>query len=132
MAKKQETLSAKEARFVDAFLGSCNGNATEACLAAGYSRNRKSAAEIGSRLLRKVKIAQAVKARTTQERKSSILTAERRDELLSIIAEGKAPALVRISAIKELNKCTGRHSMRHLHEGKLTLEQALAASRRQQ
>jgi phage terminase small subunit len=130
MAKKNEKLSAKEARFVDAFLGSCSGNATEACLAAGYSRNRKSAAEIGSRLLRKVKIARALKAATNARQTEEIADANERDAALTTILRGSAPAIVKISAIKELNKCTGRHSIKHLHEGQLTLAQAVAASRK--
>lgn len=129
--KKALKLSLKEARFVDAFLGTCAGNATEACLSAGYTRNRKSAAEIGSRLLRKIKIAKVMKARELARDQAAIATADERDTILTGIArELETPALVRITAVKELNKCTGRHSMKHVHEGKLTLEEAIGASRK--
>jgi hypothetical protein len=35
-----------------------------------------------------------------------------------------------LAAAKELNKVLGRHSVRHLHEGRLTLEQVLEQTAR--
>lgn len=59
------TLSQRERRFVDAYMGLHVGNATQAAIAAGYSA--KTAASIGCRLLRKVKVREAVKARVEQD-----------------------------------------------------------------
>lgn len=129
--KKAGKLSLKEQRFVDAFLGDAAGNATEAAVQAGYGTTRKSACVLAVRLLGKVSIGRAIAARTLGESKASILTADERDQLLSEMARKKtADAKVRIRAISELNKCTGRHSVKHLHEGRLTLEQAIGASRK--
>jgi len=71
-----------------------------------------------------------VERRQEKQTSKAIADAAERDEMLTKIARGSAPAIVKISAIKELNKCTGRHSIKHLHEGKLTLAQAVAASRK--
>lgn len=128
MAKQKLTL--KEQRFVDLFLGETRGNATEAALQAGYGTNRKSASTLSARLLGKVWIQRAIATRTRQETKVSIAQADERDTILTEIArKASSGTKERISAIKELNKCSGRHSIKHMHEGKLTLEQAIAASR---
>ena len=56
--------------------------------------------------------------------------AEERDRLLSAIARNEhVEPGVRIRAIVELNRCSGRHSVKHFHEGELTLEQVLGESR---
>lgn len=132
MAKKDQKLSMKEARFVDAFLGSCNGNGTEAVLRAGYTcRNKNVAGVTANELLRKPKIKAAIRAREAARTTQEIADANERDAALTqILRSLKVPAIVRISAVKELNKCTGRHSIKHLHEGKLTLAEAVAASRK--
>lgn len=127
---KHKELTLKEARFVAGYLGSCNGNGFEAVAAAGYKGTYGSLRVMAGKLLAKGNIRSAIKARTERERKASVISAERRDEILSAIAESNDKNLSKISAIKELNKCSGRHSMKHLHEGRLTLEQALAQSRR--
>lgn len=130
MAKKSDRLSVKERRFIDAYLGSCRGNGTEAVLAAGYVQSRKAASITASRLLGKASIRQEVETRTVKREDRAIADAEERDKILSKLARRNISAKDRIAAIKELNKCTGRHSMKHLVEGKLTLEQAIAASRK--
>lgn len=129
--KKGGQLSLKEQRFVDAFLGPAAGNATEAAVQAGYGSTRKSAGVLAVRLLANVRIGRAIATRTLGEKRAAILTADERDQLLSEIARKPLnDAKTRIRAISELNKCTGRHSVKHLHEGKLTLEQAIGASRK--
>jgi hypothetical protein len=56
--------------------------------------------------------------------------AAERDRLLSAIArDTEAQTFDRIAAIKELNKVDGRHVVRPQINGKVTLEQALTASR---
>ena len=104
--------------------------AAEAAVQAGYTKNRNSARVLGTRLLAKVAIGRAIAQRTNSEKRSAILTADERDEILSTIAKLQAHGVKdRIRAISELNKCTGRHSVKHLHEGKLTLEEVIAESR---
>lgn len=125
-------LSVKEQNFVAAFLGPAKGNATDAAVSAGYGNNRRSSKVLGARLLTKVDIQRAVVQRTERKEARAILDADRRDAMLSNIAirtEHRHPKEA-ISAIKELNKCTGRHSIKHMHEGRLTLEQVLAESRK--
>jgi len=124
-------LTPKEQRFVDAYLGKANGVATKAARQAGYRQTEGALAVTGSRLLRKAKVRAAIQARQAKETKTSILTADERDQALSDIVRNKfADDKVRIRAIAELNKCNGRHSMTHNVKGKLTLEEALAGSRR--
>lgn len=127
---KAKGLTVRERRFIDAYLGSARANATQAALAAGYTRNYGSARTLGARLLAKVHIRNAVDARTARETEAAILNAEERDVLLSSIARGELGAITRdrIRAIAELNKCSGRHAKRQLHEGRLTLEQVLGES----
>ena len=117
---------------MDAFLGSSHGNATQAALLAGYTGNYGSARTLGARQLAKVHIRDAIDARTARETKAAILSAEERDVLLSSIARGELGAdwPARIRAICELNKCGGRHSIKHVVEGRKTLEQILGESRK--
>lgn len=111
MAQK---LSLKERRFLDAYLGTANGNATVAVLWAGYTRNRKSAAVLGVRLLGKVKIRTVIQQRTKREGAESIASADERDKRLSkILRESDAEHSV-IAAARELNVCSGRHSIKHV------------------
>lgn len=128
----KKKLTAKEQAFVDGFLGASAGNATDAAARAGYGKNRNSSRQLAHRLLTKVHIQRAIATRTDRVTKRSILTADERDELLSDIARGAKleSTKERIRAISELNKVTGRHSVKLLHEGKVTLEQVLAESRR--
>ncbi len=131
MDRRDIRLTLKERRFVDAYLGSAAGNGTQAALSsAGYTKNRGSAKTLAARLLTKVHIRSAVNARTHRATVASIASAEERDRLLSAIArnENVEPG-VRIHAIAELNRCSGRHSVKHFHEGELTLEQVLGESR---
>ena len=127
---KEQRMTLKEQRFVDAYLGSAFGNGTKAVLQAGYTANRGSAKTLAARLLTKVHICSAVNARAHRATVDSIAAADERDRLLSAIArdEHVEPG-VRIRAIVELNRCSGRHSVKHFHEGGLTLEEAIGASR---
>lgn len=128
---KGKTLSLKERRFVDAYLGSAAGNATAAVRAAGYSGRSAKAQQVqGSRLLSKTKVKAALAARLQKAEAKGIATAEERDLRLSEILRMTDAELGHvIAAVRELNKCTGRHSITHNVQGKLTLEQALGESR---
>lgn len=75
-------LTAKQQKFVDAY----SGNATEAAIAAGYSKN--CAKEIGCENLTKLNIIEAIKAREAQPRKLRILTREERQNFWTNVALG--------------------------------------------
>ncbi|MDO8679143.1 MAG: terminase small subunit [Acidobacteriota bacterium] len=121
-------LTLKEQKFLDLLFTSAKGNATLAAHGAGYGSTMPSAGVLGYRLLRKVKIQRALVARQHRQIKASILTAERRDELLSAIAQ-RGEDSARIRAIAELNKCSGRHSIKHVTDVTETLADIIAGSR---
>lgn len=124
-------LTVKERRFIDAYLGSCNGNATQAIIVSGYSttRNVKSAGVMGTKVLAKGRVRAEVDRRLARATRSSILTADQRDAILSLIADSDADDHNRIAAIKELNKCSGRHSIKHVLDVTETLSDIIAGSR---
>jgi len=128
-----KTLDLRAQRFVDAYLGSAAGNGTAAAKAAGYKGNAATLAVQSTRMLKNAKVRKAIDDRQERRTGKAILTADERDIMLSDIAKltwGSSDKAVAIRAIAELNKCTGRHSIKHVLDGKLTLEQALTASRK--
>lgn len=129
MSKKTRELTLKELAFIDAYLGVCKGNGTAAVLHAGYQIKRTSAASEAHRLLRKPQIRKEIERRKRNRSLSEIADADERDTILTRIARGARYPSDRIAAIKELNRCSGRHSMTHRHSGHVTLEQILAESR---
>ena len=68
-------MTPKQRRFVELY----NGNATEAAIAAGYSR--KTARSIGQRILTNVNISEAIKAREDKELRPFIANREERQRL---------------------------------------------------
>lgn len=68
-------MTPKQRRFVELY----NGNATEAAIAAGYSR--KTARSIGQRILTNVDISEAIKAREDKELRHFIANREERQRL---------------------------------------------------
>jgi phage terminase small subunit len=121
-------LNSRERAFVTAYLGRARGNATRAARLAGYSQ--RTSRQQGSRLLSKAAIRKQITQREQNRDKEAIADADERDELLSQIARSSlVPIKDRIRAVAELNKVSGRHSMTHVLKGRLTLEQALGASR---
>lgn len=121
-------LNDHERRFVDSFMGIDAGNATKAAIRAGYSS--RTARAQASRLLTRVNIQRALAERIRLRERQSIATAEERDQLLTEILRSRQTSTAdRIRAVAELNKCTGRHSSVHHHQGRLTLEEVLAQSR---
>lgn len=122
------TLTAREAAFVRHFRGKARGNATQAAILAGYAKN--SARITACRLLAKANISAELSKAIAGDAKTERAGAEERDRLCSaFVRDPKLPVADRLSALKELNKVDGRHTVRHQIEGKVTLEQALAASR---
>lgn len=121
-------LNTRERSFVTHYLGKAGGNATKAAICAGYSK--RTAGSKGSQLLKKVNVQAELQARIRASEQREKADAEERDRILSAFARDVAADKdVRISAIKELNKVDGRHTVRHQIEGRVTLEQALTASR---
>jgi phage terminase small subunit len=125
----ERTLSEKERCFVDAFMGVCAGNATQAAIHAGYSKN--SARRIATRLLStNVHIHSAIAANAEALHARGIADAVERDTLLSTFArDPRVEIRDRIRAIAELNKCTGRHTVKHMVDGGPTLAELIAGSR---
>jgi phage terminase small subunit len=72
MARKGPRLTERKQRFVDAYMGSCLGNATQAAIAAGYSRNTAKSA--GSRLLTFVDVKAALDRRRARIDRAAIAT----------------------------------------------------------
>jgi phage terminase small subunit len=125
-----ETLDLRERLFTLAYVGPCKGNGTQAALEAGYGPSPAAAAVQATRLLSRAKVRQELERLLGKAERATIADATERDELLTrIMRAGAVSVKERIRAIQELNRCSGRHSVKHLHEGKLTLEQALAESR---
>ena len=121
-------LTLKEQRFVDAYLGSAGGNGTAACRLAGYQGNPKVLGVTAVRLLAKASIQTAVTARVRRQAKQAILTADERDKILSLIANHGTEG-GRLRAIAELNRCSGRHSIKHVLDVTETLSDIIAGSR---
>ena len=75
VAERCMALNERERRFIEAFMGEAAGNATEAAKIAGYSH--KTARQIGSRLLSKVDIQEAISNRqVVRERDSDVSAAQ--------------------------------------------------------
>jgi len=98
---KVETLTEKQRRFVEAYLGEANGNAYEAAKIAGYGGNKRSLEVIGSENLRKPDIRKAIDARTqkgglvaTREERQAFLTKVMRSETRRMNERLKATELL--------------------------------------
>jgi len=125
-ASRKPGLSEKERAFVRAYTGPAKGVGTVAAKMAGYSHKGASvrAVELLARRSVRVEI-QRLRAMAVQR---AVATNEQIDLVLSGLLkhpDWKARAV----AARELNKTRGRHSVKHMVEGTLTLEQAIAASR---
>lgn len=121
-------LSERERRFVDAFMGPAKGNASKAATLAGYSA--KASRQISSRLLTKANIQGAIAARAQKREAKTIADATERDTILSTIArQPDTDVHARIGAIKELNKCSGRHSIKHVLDVTEKVSDIIANSR---
>jgi phage terminase small subunit len=126
--KGPATLSEMEAAFVRAFVGEARGRIGKAAELAGYSA-RTSWAQ-GSRLLKRVKVRQAIARAQERALSRAIATNEQLDGILSSIAMSSRNEKNRIKAIEVLFKRRGLFSLKlQVGEG-ATLEDAIAASRR--
>ena len=92
--------------FVEHFMGAAAGNATQAVLMAGITRNRRSAAVIGARLLANVSIHAMIEARRAADPK--VMTREELQLLWSEMArDQKRPDSIRLQASITLGKTLG-------------------------
>lgn len=57
---RERLLTIKELAFVEAYIGPCKGNGTEAARAAGYDADNASLASIGSQLIRRPRVNRAI------------------------------------------------------------------------
>jgi phage terminase small subunit len=127
---KGSKLTVKERNFIVAYTGEAKGNGTLAAKLAGYGGSNAILASLANENLRKPKIAAVVKTILDLKAQKGIAAAEERDAVLSALLRNPfLEPLARITAIKELNKCEGRHVMKLKVEGKLTLREALGISR---
>jgi phage terminase small subunit len=118
-------VSERERRFIERFMGS--GNATKAATEAGYSR--KTASQIGYRLLRKVQIQRAIAERTQND--PIVWTREDRQRFWTAIASGatrfeRAPLRDRLKASELLGRSQADFIDRHEVKPGMDLAEILA------
>ena len=95
-------MTPKQRRFVELY----NGNATEAAIAAGFSR--KTARSIGQRILTNVDISEAIKAREDKKLRSFIASREERQRLWTeIMNDPEMKASDRLRASELLGRSEG-------------------------
>jgi len=119
-------LKGREQRFVDAYTGEAKGNATKACILAGYSE--KAARQIGSRLLTKANICDAIANIRTES--AAIAT---KDELHTFwsatMRNADVPWKDRLKASELHAKANGLFIERHEHELTVTVDVSRARER---
>lgn len=118
MPKSADTLSERERRFVDAYMGEAQGNATKAARLAGYSQ--KNARQQGARLLTKADIKAEVVQRQSAATSSAIATATELQEWWSKVCRGQeseSRMLDRLKASELLGKAKGIFIDKQEHSG---------------
>lgn len=119
-------LTPKERAFIHAYTTDAAGNGTLAARAAGYKGKAESLKVTASRLLTKANVRAALEKRIEQKEAKGIASAEVRDHLASEWLQDKTlDHATRIQAMRELNRVDGRYSLKLIHSGRLTIEQAL-------
>lgn len=113
-------LSERERRFVEAYIGKAEGNATNAAIAAGYKK--ENARQQASRLLTKANIKAAIDERTKRLETASIADAKERREILSRHARSAGNQMAAIKAVDVLNKMDGVYIERLQHEGGIAVD----------
>lgn len=83
---RPKRLTPKRQAFVEAYTGPAQGNATEAARLAGYAKPKQE----GHRLLTNADVQRAIEAATAEVRKAAVMDRQRRQELLTQIAEADA------------------------------------------
>lgn len=101
-------LTEKQRRFVEAYVGKAEGNATEAARLAGYSGDDATLSVAGAKLVRNGKVADAIEDARKPRTRRAILTREQRQELLTEFANDEdVEKRDRIKAIEVLGKMQG-------------------------
>ncbi len=121
-------ITARQRIFVDAFLGVSRGNATDAARRAGCKVGAKVQA---SRWLTKPNVQKAIAERQAKRELRSILTNDEIDQRLSSIADDELEdTRNKIAAMRELDKCRGRHSVNINLKATVTIAERLGALRK--
>lgn len=99
-------LTEKQRKFVEAYMGKANGNATEAARLAGYSGNRVTLEAMGRENLGKPRIAEAIKNRQSND--PLVATREERQKFWTDVMNDKAEDMRnRLRASEILGKASG-------------------------
>lgn len=111
-------LTEKQLRFVEAFTGEAQGNATRAARLAGYGGNEAALAVRGAELVRNRKVQEAIARATEAVRSRAIATREERQEFLTeMMRATELEPKDRIKACEVLGKIQGdfveRHEVEH-------------------
>lgn len=107
VAKKK--ITAKQRRFVQAYTGKAQGNATEAARIAGYKHpNQK-----GPELVKIGSIEKAIQEWAEANTVASVMDRTERQEMLSLIGRGGHELKDRIKSIDVLNKMDGLYVQKH-------------------
>lgn len=112
-------MTEKQRRFVEAYMGTAAGNATEAARIAGYAGDDAALAVRGSECVRNRKVAAALAER--QQGSPAVATREERQAFWASVMRGEtdAPWKERIKASELLGKTGGDFVDRH--EGEITI-----------
>lgn len=123
-----QSLSERERRFVDAYMGPAAGNGTEAARQAGYKGSPKVLGIQSVRLLGKASVQAAVMERRQALDSQSIADAKERREVLTVILRSsETDPNARIRAIDVANKMDALYVERQLTVS-VTLAQLLGVS----
>lgn len=110
------TLTPKQARFVEAYMGAAAGNATEAARLAGYKGNDVTLASVGKENLRKPQIAEQINL--LQKEDPLVADREERQRFWSAVMRDKnADMKDRLKASEILGKSQADFIERHEHSG---------------
>ena len=110
--KRIHELTLKQKRFVEAYLGKANGNATEAAHLAGYEGNRKTLTVIATQNLKKPNIRLAIDEHSRHD--GSVATREERQTFLTRIMRTEHRKMnERLKAVELLCRMAGDFIEKH-------------------
>lgn len=107
-------LTERQRRFVEAYCGEAQGNATRAAKLAGYSGKDDALAVRGAEIVRNRKVQQAIEAARASVTSEAIATREERQTFLSqTMRDGDVERKDRLKACELLGKMQGDFIERH-------------------
>lgn len=125
MPKPDDTFTAKQRRFIDAYAG----NGVEAARAAGYKGTDKALSVAAAQTLGNPRVLAAIRARQERENRPLIATRQDRQRFWTdAMQDGTHDMSVRLKASELLGRSEADFKDRVEHTGTLTLEQLVAAS----